>query len=262
MEGRRGTALTFDLAADPDESDAGVKGTSIGDGGCTSIRVVFADDSYLVREAFTHMLTQDPRIVLAAVCEDGESLRAAIEAEQPDVVLTDIRMPPSGDDEGIAVANQLRVTHPEVGVVVVSQYVEPRYGIALLEKGSERRAYLLKERLHNRDQLLAALDAVAHGASVVDPKVIDALISNSNRAEESPLAELTPRELEILRELAVGKSNQAIAAALVITKRAIENHVYAIFRKLGLAGDEDVSHRVKAALIYLAQHPVTEPPSP
>jgi DNA-binding NarL/FixJ family response regulator len=214
------------------------------------MRVVFADDSYLVREAITHVLAQDPRIALVAICEDGESLLAAVEAEQPDVVLTDIRMPPSGDEEGIMVANRLRVTHPEMGVVVVSQYADPRYGLALLEGGSDRRAYLLKERLHDRGQLVAALDAVAAGGSVVDPKVVEA----------SPLAELTQRELEILSEIAQGKSNQAIADKLVLTKRAVEKHINAIFLKLGLSTAEDVSRRVKAALIYLAQRHPGEPP--
>ena len=220
------------------------------------IRVVFADDSYLVREAITHVLGQEPRIALIAICEDGEALRAAIEAEQPDVVLTDIRMPPSGDEEGITVANWLRVTHPEIGVVVVSQYADPRYGLALLEGGSDGRAYLLKERLHDREQLVAALDAVANGGSVVDPKVVESLIAVRARAEESPLAELTRRELEILSEIAQGKSNQAIADKLVLTKRAVEKHINGIFLKLGLSRSEDVSRRVKAALIFLAQrHP-------
>jgi DNA-binding NarL/FixJ family response regulator len=223
------------------------------------LRVVFADDSYLVREAITHVLSQDPRIELVAICEDGEALRTAIEAEQPDVVLTDIRMPPSGDEEGITVANRLRVTHPDIGVVVVSQYADPRYGLALLEGGSDRRAYLLKERLHDRGQLVAALDAVANGGSVVDPKVVEALIAARVRAEESPLAELTQRELEILSEIAQGKSNQAIADKLVLTKRAVEKHINAIFLKLGLTTAEDVSRRVKAALIYLAQRHPGEP---
>jgi DNA-binding NarL/FixJ family response regulator len=224
------------------------------------IRVVFADDSYLVREAIAHVLAQDSRIELVAICEDGESLLAAIEAELPDVVLTDIRMPPSGDEEGIAIANRLRVTHPEIGVVVVSQYADPRYGLALLEGGSDGRAYLLKERLHDRGQLVAALIAVADGGSVVDPKVVEALIDARVRAEESPLAELTGRELEILSEIAQGKSNQAIADKLVLTKRAVEKHINAIFLKLGLTRAEEVSRRVKAALIYLAQRHPSEPP--
>jgi len=224
------------------------------------IRVVFADDSYLVREAIAHVLGQDDRIDLVAICEDGESLRAAIEAELPDVVLTDIRMPPSGDEEGIVVANRLRITHPEIGVVVVSQYADPRYGLALLEGGSDGRAYLLKERLHDRGQLVAALIAVNEGGSVVDPKVVEALIAARVQAEDSPLADLTQRELQILSEIAQGKSNQAIADKLVLTKRAVEKHINAIFLKLGLTRAEDVSRRVKAALIYLAQRHPAEPP--
>jgi DNA-binding NarL/FixJ family response regulator len=223
------------------------------------IRVALADDSYLVREAIVHVLDTEPGFELVATCEDGESLLAAVEAERPDVVLTDIRMPPSGDDEGITVANRLRATHPEIGVVVVSQYVNPRYGVALLEGGSERRAYLLKERLHDRAQLVGALVTVAEGGSVVDSKVVEALIFAQVRDENSPLAELTPRELEILSEIAQGKSNQAIADQLVLSKRAVEKHINAIFLKLGLTHDEDVSRRVKAALIYLSQRTAAEP---
>jgi DNA-binding NarL/FixJ family response regulator len=174
-------------------------------------------------------------------------------------VLTDIRMPPSGDDEGITVANRLRRTHPEVGVVVISQYANPQYGVALLEGGSERRAYLLKERLHDRTQLLTALSTVADGGSVVDSKVVEALIFAQVRDEASPLAELTPRELEILSEIAQGKSNQAIADHLVLSKRAVEKHINAIFLKLDLTHDEDVSRRVKAALIYLSQRSTPAP---
>jgi DNA-binding NarL/FixJ family response regulator len=219
------------------------------------LRVVLADDSYLVREAIGHVLAGAPEVVVVASCEDGDELRAAIDRERPDVVLTDIRMPPSGDDEGIAIARTLRVTHPEVGVVVVSQYADPRYGIALLEGGSEGRAYLLKERLHDRAQIVAALVAVAAGDSVVDAKVVEALIAARARAAASPLAELTQRELEILSEIAQGKSNTAIAEHLVLTKRAVEKHINAIFLKLGLTQAEDFSRRVKAALIYLSQHP-------
>jgi DNA-binding NarL/FixJ family response regulator len=227
--------------------------------GSRTIRVVLADDSYLVREAITHVLDTEPGFALVASCADGEELMTAVEAERPDVVLTDIRMPPSGDDEGIAVANRLRRTHPEVGVVVVSQYANPQYGVALLEGGSERRAYLLKERLHDRTQLITALSTVADGGSVVDPKVVEALVFAQIRDEASPLAELTPRELEILSEVAHGKSNQAIADHLVLSKRAVEKHINAIFLKLDLTHDEDVSRRVKAALIYLSQRSTAEP---
>ena len=227
--------------------------------GARAIRVVLADDSYLVREAIAHVLETEPGFDLVATCEDGDALVAAVDAERPDVVLTDIRMPPSGDDEGITVANRLRATHPEVGVVVVSQYADPRYGVALLEGGSERRAYLLKERLHDRAQLTGALLAVADGGSVVDSKVVEALISAQIRDESSPLAALTPRELEILSEIAQGKSNQAIADQLVLSKRAVEKHINAIFLKLDLTRDDDVSRRVKAALIYLAQRSAAEP---
>jgi DNA-binding NarL/FixJ family response regulator len=219
------------------------------------LRVVLADDSYLIREAITYVLSTEPGFVLVATCDNGEALLAAVEAEEPDVVLTDIRMPPSGDDEGIAVANRLRVTHPHVGVVVVSQYADPRYGVSLLERGSDGRAYLLKERLHDRAQLVTALTAVAAGGSVIDPKVVESLISARLHAQDSPLAELTDRELEILTEIAQGKSNQAIADQLVLTKRAVEKHINAIFLKLGLTHDEDVSRRVKAALIYLSAQP-------
>lgn len=218
------------------------------------IRVALADDSYLIREAIARVLETEPGFVLVASCSDGESLLAAVDAERPDVVLTDIRMPPSGEEEGIRVANRLRETHPKLGVVVVSQYANPGYGVELLRGGSERRAYLLKERLYDRTQLLDALSAVAEGGSVIDSRVIDALISAQVIDEHSPLSELTPRELEILSEIAQGKSNRAIADKLVLSKRAVEKHINAIFLKLNLAQDyEDVSRRVKAALIYLSQ---------
>ena len=216
------------------------------------LRVVVADDSYLVREALTHLLGSAPGLELVATCEDGDALLAAVEAESPDAVLTDIRMPPSREDEGIRIANRLRDTHPATGVVVVSQYATPQYALALLERGSDGRAYLLKERLSDRAQLVAALRAVADGGSVVDAKVVEALIAARMRAGASPLAELTPREREILSEIAQGKTNQAIAEALFLTKRAVEKHINAIFLKLGLTSAEDFSRRVKATLIFLA----------
>jgi len=212
------------------------------------LRVVMADDSYLVREALGALLDTDPRIELIARCENGDELQRVVEAERPDVVVTDIRMPPSGDDEGIAFANRLRTTHPEIGVVVLSQYADPRYGLALLRDGSERRAYLLKDRFRDREQLMAALSAVAAGGSVIDAKVVEALIA----ARQTGLDELSVRERAILSHMAQGKSNQAIAESVNLSKKAVEKHINAIFTKLGLVESENVSRRVKAALIYLS----------
>ena len=217
------------------------------------IRVILADDSYLVREAIEHVLHESEEVEVVASCGDRDTLLSAVEAEQPDVVVTDIRMPPSDSDEGLQVAAALRLTHPDVGVVVLSQYVEPRYGLALLETGSEGRAYLLKERIQHGGQLLSAIEAVSQGGSVIDSKVVESLVTAQRRAEDSPLAELTPRELEILSFVARGHDNQAIADELVLTKRAVEKHINAIFLKLGLTYATDVSRRVKAALIYLAE---------
>jgi DNA-binding NarL/FixJ family response regulator len=215
---------------------------------------VLADDSYLVREALTHVLAPADGVEVVATCNDGESLLRAVAAEQPDVVVTDIRMPPSDTDEGVRVAAQLRETHPGIGVVILSQFADPRYGLALLEHGSDGRAYLLKERIQYRGQLVAAIESVAAGGSVIDAKVVEALIAERTRAADSPLNDLTPREREILTFVARGHSNQAIADELVLTKRAVEKHINAIFLKLGLTDATDVSRRVKAALIYLAEH--------
>ena len=218
------------------------------------IRVVLADDSYLVREAVEHVISASDSIEVVAECDDLDSLRKAIEAERPDVVVTDIRMPPSETDEGLQVAAALRDSHPGMGVVVLSQYAEPSYSLALLERGADRRAYLLKDRIQHRGQLTSAIHAVANGGSLIDPKVVEKLVEAQTRAERSPLGELTPRELEILSFVARGHDNQAIADELVLTKRAVEKHINAIFLKLGLHDALDVSRRVKAALIYLADH--------
>ena len=221
-----------------------------------AIRVVIADDSYLVREALGHVLADADGIELVASCGDRGTLGAAIDAERPDVVVTDIRMPPSQTDEGLQIAAELRRTHPEIGVVVLSQYADPQYGLALIDGGSDRRAYLLKERVQHRGQLVNAIETVAQGGSVMDARVVERLISERARAERSPLAELTPRELEILAFVAQGESNQGIADELVLTKRAVEKHINAIFLKLGLSESLEVSRRVKAALIYLAERDV------
>jgi DNA-binding NarL/FixJ family response regulator len=219
-----------------------------------SLRVVLADDSYLVREALVHVLEAADGIEVVATCGDRDTLLATVDAERPDVVVTDIRMPPTNTDEGIAIAARLRETHPQIGVVILSQFTEPRYGLALLEGGSDRRAYLLKERIQYRGQLVAAIESVAHGGSIVDAKVVERLVEARSHAEHTPLNQLTPRELEILTFVARGHSNQAIADELVLTKRAVEKHINAIFLKLGLTDAADVARRVKAALIYLAEH--------
>jgi DNA-binding NarL/FixJ family response regulator len=218
------------------------------------IRVATADDSYLVREALARVLAGAEGVDVVASCGDRDSLLRAVEDERPDVVVTDIRMPPTDTDEGLQIAASLRRTHPEVGVVVLSQYADSNYGLALLEGGSERRAYLLKERIQYRGQLVAAIEAVARGDSMIDAKVVDGLIAARRHAEHSRLADLTSRETEILAYVARGYSNQAIADELVLTKRAVEKHINAIFLKMGLSQAEDVARRVKAALIYLSEH--------
>ena len=211
-----------------------------------------ADDSYLIREALVQLLAEDGEVDVVAACGDYDATLAAVEAERPDVVVTDIRMPPSRTDEGIRVAQALHELSPETGVVVLSQYSDPQYALLLLEHGSAGRAYLLKERVHDRAELASAVAEVAQGGSVIDPKIIDVLVAARTRAEESPLAELTPREREILAEIAAGKSNAAIAESLVLTKRAVEKHINSIFLKLGLSQSQDASKRVKATLMFLA----------
>ncbi len=217
------------------------------------IRIVLAEDQYLVREGLSRLLGTREDLEVAAACGDLDSLLDAVDTERPDVVVTDIRMPPGGTDEGIQAAIRLRETHPEVGVVVLSQYAVPGYALALLEGGSERRAYLLKERVTDIAQLVAAIEAVAEGGSMLDPKVVDALVAETARAEGSPLNELTPRERDVLREMAEGKNNAAIAEALVLTERSVEKVIHSIFLKLGLGWETAIHKRVKAVVLYLAE---------
>ena len=218
-----------------------------------AIRVVLAEDSLIVREGIEQLLDASPTVDVVGSCGDVDALFALVEAEGPDVVMTDIRMPPSNTDEGVQVAARLRETSPEVGVIVLSQYSEPAYVLELLALGSDRRGYLLKERVHDRGQLVSAIDTVHQGGSVIDPKIVEVLVDAKARAERTPLAALTPREREVLAEIAEGKSNTAIAESLVLTKRAVEKHINAIFLKLGLASADDVSKRVKATLMFLAE---------
>jgi DNA-binding NarL/FixJ family response regulator len=231
-----------------------------------AIRVVVAEDGFLVREAVTRLLAEAAGMEPVAAVSDAATLMATVEAEAPDVVVTDIRMPPTDSDEGILAAARLRETHPQIGVVVLSQYAEPAYVLKLLESGSARRAYLLKERIHHRGQLVDAVSAVYGGGSYIDPKIVELLVEGRERVENSPLTALTPRERETLAEIAQGKSNEAIADSLVLTKRAVEKHINAIFMKLNLAGAPDVSSRVKAALLFLSEMeslptPADRPPS-
>lgn len=220
-----------------------------------AIRVVVAEDNYLVREAVVRLLEASPEIEVAGACEDFDSLIATVEGVHPDVVVTDIRMPPTGTDEGVRAAKQLRETQPDVGVVVLSQYVEPGYALELLDEGSERRAYLLKERVSDIDQLLRAIQEVAAGGSVIDPKVVEALVAARARRSDSRLDHLTPREQEVLAEMAQGRNNAAVAAALGLSERAVEKHINSVFSKLGLTEEPDVNRRVKAVLLYLADRP-------
>jgi DNA-binding NarL/FixJ family response regulator len=222
------------------------------EGGPVGLRVAVAEDSYLIREGLRELLDGVPELDVVAVCEDTESLMLAIARESPDVVMSDIRMPPFEAWDGIRVAAELRRSHPHVGVVILSQYAEPELALQLFESGSGGRAYLLKERVGDRDQIVHAIHAVADGRSVIDTKIIDLLIAERAGSAASPLDELTNREREVLGEVAAGSSNAAIAASLFLTKRAVEKHINAIFQKLGLVESEDTSRRVKAALIYLA----------
>jgi DNA-binding NarL/FixJ family response regulator len=218
-----------------------------------AIRIVLADDNYLVREGIRRLLDTQHDLDVVATCEDLDSLLAAVEAERPDVVLTDIRMPPGGGDEGIRAAERLRVTRPDIGVVILSQFSDPEYALALLEQGSEGRAYLLKERVNDLDELAGAIREVAGGGSTIDAKVVEALVAAGSRREDSPLDALTPREQEALAEMAKGKNNAAIAASLVITEQSVEKYIHSIFQKLGLTWQPAVHRRVKAVLLFLSE---------
>lgn len=221
--------------------------------GAAPIRVVVAEHSCFTRVGLTSMLGAAPGVDLAAVCSNGKELQAAIAAENPDVVVTGIRMPPSGIDEGISVARRLRETNPETGVVVLTHHAEPSYALSLFDRGAARRAYLLKERTRTVEELIGAIETVARGGSVIDPLILDVLIEARARAADSRLSRLTAREREVLAEIATGKSNGAIAESFVLTKRAVEKHVNSIFSKLGLAESRDASRRVQATLIFLSE---------
>jgi DNA-binding NarL/FixJ family response regulator len=218
-----------------------------------AVRVVMADDSVVIREGLTAMLADEPEVEVVGVCGDGNELERLIASERPDVVIADIGMPPSGDHEGIRIAARLREVDSPIGVVILSQHAEPDFAVDLMRAGTSGRAYLLKDRVSDSAELVRAIRAVAEGSSAIDPLVVDALIAVRARERRSPLEDLTHRELEILAQIAEGKSNAAIASSLVLTKRAVEKHVNSIFAKLNLPETHDVSRRVAAALLFLAE---------
>ncbi|MEA2001337.1 MAG: response regulator transcription factor [Actinomycetota bacterium] len=218
-----------------------------------ALRVVIAEDSLLMREGISSVLALDDDLELVASCGDHDELLAAVDEHLPDVVITDIRMPPTQTDEGIRAANVIRVDHPGIGVVVLSQYVEPEYAVSLFEEGSNGRAYLLKERVADTTELAVAVKRVADGGSVVDPKVVDALIDARTGDVPSVLDRLTGRETEVLAEIARGGSNAAVGEALFISPRSVEKHINSIFTKLDLSHEVDSNRRVRAVLLYLAE---------
>jgi DNA-binding NarL/FixJ family response regulator len=217
-----------------------------------ALRVLVAEDNLLVREGIVKLLNACPEMEVIGACSTYDELIAAAEADQPDVVLTDIRMPPTGTDEGIRAALELREKQPGIGVVVLSQYAEPAYAIALFEQGSDRRGYLLKERVSDAAQIVHAIEEVARGGSVIDPVVVEALVQSRLKRSSSPIDSLTPREREVLEEMAQGRNNAGIAAALFLSERAVEKHINALFSKLGLSEERDTHRRVKAVLLFLA----------
>ena len=217
------------------------------------IRVAAAENSYVIREFLADALSWASQTELVALCCDGAELECAIATWHPDVVVTDVRMPPAPGNEGIRVAARLREAAPQAGVVVLSQEADPACALALFERGSRRRAYLLKERIRNRRELLGVIETVARGDSYIDPMVVDLLIQDQSRPARSRLSQLTPREQELLAAVATGKSDAAIADSLFLAKGAVETQVRSILCKLGLPDSQDDSQRARGTLVFLAQ---------
>jgi DNA-binding NarL/FixJ family response regulator len=217
-----------------------------------TIRVVLAEDNVLLREGVSRIVSANEDFELVGSAPDLPQLLALVGDQHPDVVITDIRMPPTGTDEGIQAATWLRENEPGVGVVVLSQYTGSAYAMALLEHGSAGRAYLLKERVGSVEELARAIRVVAQGGSVIDPAVVDELVRSRSQQRQPGMSSLTPRESDILAEMAQGKSNAAIATALSVSERAVEKHTNSIFAKLGLSEERDLNRRVKAVLLYLS----------
>jgi DNA-binding NarL/FixJ family response regulator len=218
--------------------------------GAQPLRVIVADDSYLIRQAVSGLVADEPDLETVAVAGDLDELLRAVEEHVPDVVVTDVRMPPGGSDEGIRAAEQLRTRWPGVGVVVLSQFVRREYAAQLFSGGSRGRAYLLKDRVAEAGQLAHAIREVSRGGSVIDPLVVDTLLNAGE--EHAALTRLSPREAEVLREMARGRNNAGIADALTLTERAVAKHINSIFAKLDLRDEETAHRRVQAVLLYLS----------
>ncbi len=214
------------------------------------IRVVIADDNILIRQGITSIVADLDGIDIVAECESVDELLAAVDEHDPDVVVTDIRMPPTHTDEGIRAALEIRATSPSVGVVVLSQFAEPAYVLSLFERGSDRLGYLLKERV-SPSELERAVRSVADGGSAVDAHIVEVLVA-ARTSERSAVGRLTPRERDVLSLIAEGLNNAAIADRLVLTQRAISKHINSIFSKLGLSEEDDAHRRVRAVLLWLA----------
>jgi DNA-binding NarL/FixJ family response regulator len=217
------------------------------------LRIVFAEDNYLVREGTVALLQETDEVEIVATAETLDGLLAAVSAHQPDAVLTDIRMPPTGTDEGIVAARRIRTDHPDIGVVVLSQFDDDGYAYDLLRDGAAGLGYLLKDRVADVEEVVRALQEVARGGSVLDPRVVEALVSAKGRAAHSPLSTLTDREREVLSLMAQGRNNAGIADALFLTERAVEKHINSMFHKLGLTEEPNVHRRVKAVLAFLRE---------
>lgn len=217
------------------------------------LKLVLAEDSFLIREGLAVLIEGLDGFELVASCEDAESLLELVAEHSPDVAITDIRMPPTHTTEGIDAAKEIREKFPDTGVVVLSQYIEPSYALSLFEAGSEGLAYLLKERVGDMDQLTNAITEVARGSSVIDPRVINAMVEARLNRADPMLDRLTERETEVLAEIAQGKSNAAVAEALYLSERAVEKHINSIFTKLDMPPERDSNRRVMAVLLYLAE---------
>jgi DNA-binding NarL/FixJ family response regulator len=217
------------------------------------VRVVFAEDNYLVREGTAALLQSTDDVELLGIASELDELLAAVEELKPDAVLTDIRMPPTNTTEGIDAAKRIREAHPQIGVVVLSQFAEEEYAYELLKDGAAGLGYLLKERVADLGEVVRALNEVAKGGSVLDPKIVEALVSAKDKMAHSPLAQLTEREREVLEHMAQGKNNASIAKSLFLTERAVEKHINSLFHKLGLSEETSVHRRVMAVLAFLRE---------